>query len=67
MEKSLMPIVPDDVDEVITDFQVNGVMYYDGPQDKHLRYEEVLTKTDMCRAHFEEVGLDADFLKRFIH
>ena len=60
-------IVPDDVDEMITDFQVNGVMYYVGPQDKHLGYEEVLTKTGTCRAHFEEVGLDADFLKRFIH
>jgi len=60
-------IVPDDVDEMITDFQVNGVMYYVSPHDKHLRYEEVLTKTGMCRAHFEEVGLGADFLKRFLH
>ena len=60
-------IVPDDVDEMITDFQVNDVMYYVDPHDKHLRYEEVLTKIDMCRVHFEEVGLGADFLKRFIH
>jgi 2,4'-dihydroxyacetophenone dioxygenase len=60
-------IVPDDIDEMITDFQVNGVMYYVSPHDKHLRYEEVLTKTGMCRAHFEEVGLGADFLKRFLH
>jgi hypothetical protein len=60
-------IVPDDIDEMITDFQINGVMYYVGPHDKHLRYEDVLTRTGMCRAHFEEVGLGADFLKRFIH
>ena len=60
-------IVPDDVDEMIADFQVNGVMYYVGPPDTHMRDEEVLSKTGMCRAHFEEVGLGADFLKRFIH
>jgi hypothetical protein len=60
-------IVPDDIDEMITDFQVNSIMYYVGPHDKHLRYEDVLTRTGMCRAHFEEVGLGADFLKRFIH
>ena len=58
-------IVPDDVDEMITDFQVNGVMYYVGPHDKHLRYEDVLTKTGICRTHFEEVGLGADVFKTF--
>ncbi len=60
-------MVPDGVDEMITDFQVNGVMYYVGPHDQHLKYENVLTKTGMCRAHFEEMGLGADFLNRFIH
>ena len=63
----MLSIVPNNVDEMITDFQVNGVMYYVGPHDKHLRYEDVLTKTGICRTHFEEVGLGADFLKRFIH
>ena len=60
-------IVLDDVDEMITDFQINGLMYYVDPHGKHLGHEDVLTKTDMCRAHFEEVGLDADFVGRFIH
>ena len=60
-------IVPDDIDEMITDFQVNDVMYYVDPHDKHLGYEDVLSKIDICRAHFEEVGLDAGFLKRFLH
>jgi len=60
-------MVPDGVDEMITDFQVNGVMYYVGPHDQHLKYENVLTKTGMCRTHFEEVGLGADFAERFIH
>lgn len=60
-------IVPDDVDEMITYFQVNGLMYYADPHGKHLGYEDVLTNIDVCRAHFEEVGLGADFVERFIH
>jgi hypothetical protein len=60
-------IVPDDVDEMITDFQVNDVMYYVDPHDKHLGYEDVFTKIDMCRVHFKEVSLGADFVERSIH
>ena len=48
------------------DFQVNGVMYYVDPYGKHLGYEDVFTKIDMCRAHFEKVGLGADYVKKFI-
>jgi 2,4'-dihydroxyacetophenone dioxygenase len=29
-------------------------------------YEDVFTKIDMCRKHFEAVGLGADFTKQFI-
>ena len=59
-------VVPDDVDEMITYFQVNGTMNYVDPYGKHLGYEDVFTKIDMCRAHFEEVGLGADYVKTFI-
>lgn len=59
-------VVPDDVDEMITYFQVNGVMYYCDPWGKHLGYEDVFTKIDMCRKHFEEVGLGADYVDQFI-
>ncbi|WP_282607490.1 2,4'-dihydroxyacetophenone dioxygenase family protein [Pelagibius sp. Alg239-R121] len=59
-------IVPDDVEEMITFFQVNGVMYYVDPYGKHLGYEDVFTKIDMCRAHYEEVGLGADYVQQFI-
>ena len=37
-------VVPDDVDEMITYFQVNGVMYYVDPYGKHMGYEDVFTK-----------------------
>ena len=59
-------VVPDDVDEMITYFQVNGVMYYVDPYGKHMGYEDVFTKIDMCRAHFEKVGMGADYVDRFI-
>ena len=59
-------VVPDDVDEMITYFQVNGTMNYVDPYGKHLGYEDVFTKIDMCRAHFEKVGLGADYVKTFI-
>ncbi len=41
-------------------------MNYVDPYDNHLGYEDVFTKIDMCRAHFEEVGLGADCVKTFI-
>lgn len=59
-------VVPDDVDEMITLFQVNGVMYYVDPWGKHLGYEDVFTKIDMCRAHYAAVGLGADYVDQFI-
>ena len=59
-------VVPDDVDEMITYFQVNGVMYYVDPYGEPLGYEDVFTKIDMCRKHYEEVGLGADYVDNFI-
>jgi 2,4'-dihydroxyacetophenone dioxygenase len=59
-------VVQDDADEMITYFQLNGVLYYVDPDGKHLGYEDVFTKTDVCRAHLENVGLGADFAKQFI-
>lgn len=49
--------VPDDVDEMITYFQVNGVMYYVDPYGRSTGYEDVFTKIDMCRKHYTAVGL----------
>jgi len=59
-------VVPDDVDEMITYFQVNGVMYYVDPDENHLGYEDVFTKIEMCKKHFDKVGLGADYVKQFI-
>ena len=59
-------VVPDDVEEMITYFQVNGVMYYVDPWGKATGYEDVFTKIDMCRRHFTDVGLGPDYVDQFI-
>ncbi len=59
-------VVPDGVDEMITYFQVNGVMCYVDPHGEVLGFEDVFTKIDMCRAHYEAVGLGADYVDQFI-
>ena len=59
-------VVDDDVEEMITLFNVNGCMYYVDPWGKNTGYEDVFTKIDMCRAHFSAVGLGADYVDQFI-
>lgn len=59
-------VVPEDVEEMITLFQVNGVMCYVDPWGKVTGYEDVFTKVDLCRAHYQKIGLGADYVDRFI-
>jgi 2,4'-dihydroxyacetophenone dioxygenase len=59
-------VVPEDVTEMITMFQVNGIMYYVDPWGAALGYEDVFTKIEMCRKHYAAVGLGADYADRFI-
>ena len=59
-------VVPDDVEEMITFFQVNGVMCYVDPYGEVLGYEDVFTKIDLCKKHYENVGLGADYVDQFI-
>lgn len=59
-------VVDEDVEEMITLFQVNGVMYYVDPWGKHLGFEDVFTKVDMCRKHYEACGLGGNYVDQFI-
>jgi len=59
-------VVPDDVAEMITLFQVNGLMLYVDAYGKALSYEDVFTKIDMCRRHYAACGLGGDYVDRFI-
>jgi quercetin dioxygenase-like cupin family protein len=59
-------VVPDHVEEMITLFQVNGIMLYVDPDGKSLGYEDVFSKITMCRRHYEACGLGAEYVERFI-
>jgi quercetin dioxygenase-like cupin family protein len=59
-------VVDDDVEEMITMFQVNGAMIYVDPDGAVLAYEDVFSKIDLCRAHYAAIGLGSDFVDQFI-
>ena len=67
MQKTMRTgVVPDDVEEMITYFQVNGIMYYVDAYGEPLGFEDVFTKIDMCREHYARVGLGEDYVDQFI-
>ena len=59
-------VVPEDVEEMVTFFNITGCMVYMDGENRQIGYEDVFTKIDMCRKHYAEVGLGADFLDQFI-
>jgi quercetin dioxygenase-like cupin family protein len=59
-------VVPDDVPEMITLFNVNGAMIYVDEAGNAVGFEDVHTKIKMCRAHYAAVGLGADYVDQFI-
>ncbi len=52
--------------EMMTLFQVHGAMIYLDEAGKVTGFDDVFTRIDQCRAHFEKVGLGADFVRQFI-
>lgn len=58
--------VPEDVEEMITFFNISGCMYYVDEHGEHTGFEDVFTKIDMCAAHYDKVGLGADFVRQFV-
>jgi len=59
-------VVDEGVDEMITLFQVNGVMIYVDPDGGVRGYEDVFTKIDLCRKHYAAVGLGEAYVDQFI-
>jgi 2,4'-dihydroxyacetophenone dioxygenase len=59
-------VVDADTDEMITLFNVTGSMIYMDEHHHQIGYEDVFTKIDMCRAHYEKVGLGAGYVEQFI-
>lgn len=58
--------VPADVEEMATLFHVSGAYVYVDPDGTPVGVEDVFTKIDKARAHYEEVGLGAGFVDQFI-
>jgi 2,4'-dihydroxyacetophenone dioxygenase len=59
-------VVPEDVEEMVTLFHVTGGYTYVGPYGQALGYEDVFTKLDNTRCHYEKVGLGADYVNTFV-
>jgi quercetin dioxygenase-like cupin family protein len=58
--------VPEDCDEMITFFNIIGAMVYVDEEGNQVGYEDTFTKIDLCRAHYADVGLGADYVDQFI-
>jgi 2,4'-dihydroxyacetophenone dioxygenase len=58
--------VPDGVDEMTTLFHVTGAYVYVDPDGVAVGIEDVFTKIESARRHYEAVGLGADHVDRFI-
>ena len=54
------------VQEMITFFNIHGAMIYLDDQGNTTGYEDVFTKIAMCRQHYTDVGLGADYVDQFV-
>ena len=59
-------VVDEGVEEMITFFNISGAMIYLDAADKVVAYEDVHTKIEMCRRHYIECGLGADYVRQFV-
>jgi quercetin dioxygenase-like cupin family protein len=59
-------VVPDDCPEMVTFFNISGAMIYLDDTGRQIGYEDVFSKIEMCRAHYEDNGLGAQFVEQFI-
>ena len=51
---------------MITFFQVTGSLHYVDEAGKAIGFDDVFTRIDLARAHYEEVGLGADYVRNFV-
>lgn len=59
-------VVPDGVAEMATLFHVTGGYTYVDPYGRALGYEDVFTKLDNVRRHYERIGLGRDAVDRLV-
>jgi hypothetical protein len=59
-------IVADDVQEMVTMFIVTGKLVHVDPEGRATGDDDVFTKLAAARAHYEKVGLGAEFAVRYV-
>jgi len=59
-------VVPDDCQDMVTLFTVHGMLTFVDPQGQATGYDDVFTRIEKYRAHFEAVGLGADHVRQFM-
>ncbi len=59
-------VVDEDVPEMITFFQVTGSLHYVDEAGNAVGFDDVFTRIDLARAHYQEVGLGADYVRNFV-
>ena len=59
-------VVPDGVEEMITLFNVTGPLLYCDEDGKVVNAEDVFDKLALAKAHYEKVGLGADYVNQFV-
>lgn len=52
--------------EMITFFNIAGAMVYVDADGRQTGYEDVFSKIDMCRRHYEAVGLGGGFVDQYV-
>lgn len=58
--------IPDGVEEMATLFHVTGAYIYVDPEGTPLGVEDVFSKIEKARAHYDRVGLGVGYVDRFI-
>jgi 2,4'-dihydroxyacetophenone dioxygenase len=59
-------VVPEGCDEMVTLFSVTGALVYVDPEGEATGYDDVFTRLERTRAHYEAVGLGAGYADRFV-
>ena len=59
-------VVPDGVEEMVTLFHVTGAYIYVEPDGTAVGYEDVFTKLEAARRHYQAIGVGADYAHRLM-
>ena len=59
-------VVPDGVEEMITLFHVTGSLLYCDVDGNVVGADDVFSKLELAKKHYEQVGLGADYVQQFV-